>query len=290
MSVPAPPRPVMSRSVLGRLVVTGAIVVIMLAVAVIALKLGIREETTPPPAAAQSSQAGPVASSPSAPGSGTPDAASAGSAPAVSARIQAPVTTAAPKPSAEKPKNPEIPRDPADLGVLVNKDHGLTPTSYAPKDLRTMNGQQLRSDAADALKKLMAAATKDGHNLSLLSGYRSAGEQDALRRSYAARYGSSYANTISAPAGFSEHQTGLAADVGTGSCDLEKCFGASSAGKWVAKNAHLYGFTVRYPLGQEKSTGYAYEPWHLRYLGQDLSKDLEKSKAKTLEHYYGIKE
>lgn len=287
MPVPAPPRPVMSSAVLGRIVVMGAIVVIMLAVAVIALKVGVRDDPKMSATAQQGSQgtqAGPAPSD-TAPSS----APSTDAPPPASARIQAPVTTAAPKPSGKAPKTPQIPRDPADLGVLVNKDHGLEPTSYAPKDLRTVNGQQLRSDAADALKKLIDAAASQGHDLRLLSGYRSAAEQDSLRQSYVQRYGVDYANTISAPAGFSEHQTGLAADVGNGRCDLEKCFGETSAGRWVAKNAHLYGFTVRYPLGQEASTGYAYEPWHLRYLGKDLSKDLDKSKAKTLEDYYGVK-
>lgn len=281
MPVPAPPRPVMSRGVLGRLVVTAAIVVIMLAVAVIALKLGVRDE--PDPAASGTGTA--AASAPPA-ASAQANSAQANPTPPASARIQAPVTSAAPKP---RDDSPQIPRDPADLGVLVNKDHGLEPTSYAPENLRTLNGQQLRADATDALEKLMRGAAKDGHNLKLLSGYRSAAEQDALRNSYEQRYGTSYANTISAPAGFSEHQTGLAADVGNGRCDLEKCFGQTPAGKWVAKNASKYGFTVRYPLGQEESTGYAYEPWHLRYLGSKTSKDLVKSKAKTLEQYYGLK-
>lgn len=281
MPAPPPPRPVLGRSALARLIVASCVVVIMLAVAVIALKLGVRDDR----ATTQAADHTPVATASSNPAPTTTSSAAAPTAASSGvARIAGPETSTAPRPKA--PKTPRIPTKPSDLGVLVNKSTGLDPTDYAPQDISTVNGQPLRAEAAKALRSLLSEAAKDGHPLQLLSGYRSAAEQESLRHTYVNRYGEDYANTISAPVGHSEHQTGLAADVGNGRCDLKACFGDTPAGKWLAKNAEEFGFIIRYPEGQEKATGYAYEPWHLRYVGKDLVKKIGAAKAKTLEAYY----
>ena len=65
-------------------------------------------------------------------------------------------------------------------------------------------------------------------------------------------------------------------------------FRKTKEGQWIAKNAHKYGFIVRYPKGKEKVTGYQYEPWHLRYLGKDTATKVYQS-GKTLEEYVGLK-
>ena len=58
-------------------------------------------------------------------------------------------------------------------------------------------------------------------------------------------------------------------------------------GIWLAENAHLYGFIIRYPNGKEVETGYQYEPWHIRYVGTDIAKAIYGS-GYTLDAYFGI--
>lgn len=267
-----------------RWVLAASVVVIIAAVAVIALKLGARPD---PAASAAGSPSGTssvpdaagspaAAASPTAQGEGgtQADQAASGSA------LPAPVTSAAP--------HPKAPSDPADLGVLVNKRRPLSPVSYAPKDLTSIGSEQLRKDAAAALTRLLDGARRAGHPLNVISGYRSAENQEAVHRLYVQRSGSKVADSLSARAGYSEHQTGLAADLSNGTCELRACFGDTAAGKWIAAHAHEYGFVVRYEQGQEKTTGYRYEPWHLRYLGPELTKSYLASGARSLEEYYGL--
>lgn len=172
--------------------------------------------------------------------------------------------------------------------VVVNKKHKL-PDTYIPSPLVSIGGVQLRQDAKSAMDDLLAAASVAGYSLKILSGYRSYSYQANLYDSYVARDGKIAADTYSARPGFSEHQLGLAGDVGNsnGSCDLETCFGDSAAGLWIASNAQNYGFIVRYPMGKELETGYQYEPWHLRYLGIDIAKSVYSS-GETLDQYYNI--
>lgn len=156
-----------------------------------------------------------------------------------------------------------------------------------PAGLTSYGGISLRSEAAAAIANLVSAAAGSGHTLKMISGYRSYASQSTIYNNYVAQDGQAAADTYSARPGFSEHQTGLAVDVGNGICDLEICFGDTAAGKWVATNAQNYGFIVRYPQGKEAETGYQYEPWHLRYLGIDNAKSIYAS-GKTMDQYYGI--
>jgi LAS superfamily LD-carboxypeptidase LdcB len=175
------------------------------------------------------------------------------------------------------------------LTVVVNKQHPLSPPDYVPANLVGIgNGQFARAEAAQALTSLLAAAQKAGRPMYALSGYRSYSTQAALYNSYVQSDGQAAADTYSARPGHSEHQTGLAIDVGNGTCNLEICFGATAAGKWLAANAHSYGFVIRYPNGKTSTTGYQYEPWHLRYIGTSVSKDMHTKGIATLEEYFGI--
>ena len=189
--------------------------------------------------------------------------------------------------AAKKP----IPRDPAKINVLVNKKYPLVPKTYKPKT-STISGTgiELQSQTATAYRKLAKTAKKDGVNIKLTSGYRSYATQSYLMDKYTRLYGSAYAQRIAAKPGTSEHQTGLTVDVGNYNrvCALQSCFESTRVGKWMAKNATTYGFILRYPKGQEKVTGYKYEPWHFRYVGTTQAKDMAKKKSKTLEHYYGV--
>ena len=175
------------------------------------------------------------------------------------------------------------------LGVLVNKSRPLQPATYVPK-LTTIKGTpfRLRPEAAAAYRKMAAAAGKDGIRFRVVSAYRSYARQKQLFAQHTRLYGKAYASRIAALPGKSEHQTGLALDLGAtgGRGQLAGSFASTRESKWLAKNAYRYGFILRYPKGKEKTTGYAYEPWHYRYVGKAIAKNMKAQKLKTLEAYY----
>ena len=212
--------------------------------------------------------------------------------------IAGPKVSAAPSASTKEPgesekpsenaedRSPEIPSDPNNIKVLANKKRPLEPLTYAPKDLVHIgSGQSMRSEAAQAFKELRNAGAASGVNFHPVSGYRSYNQQAATYNHWRATYGQQHADSVSAAPGTSEHQLGLAVDVSDGICNLRRCFATTNAGQWVARNAHKYGFVIRYPDGKTDVTGYWYEPWHLRYVGTELADELT-SKGLTLEEYY----
>lgn len=172
------------------------------------------------------------------------------------------------------------------LQVVVNKHRPLNPATYVPGPLVRIQGEQLRSQAADAYKQFAKAAKAAGVNIMPISGYRSYSQQASLYDSYVRQYGQATADTLAARPGFSEHQTGLAMDIGnaSGVCALQACFANTPAGKWAADHGREFGFIIRYPAGAEATTGYTYEPWHLRYVGPELAKKI----TTTLEDYFGL--
>lgn len=177
--------------------------------------------------------------------------------------------------------------DPNSLWVIANKKRPL-PDTFVPSNLTSAgNSQQMQATAVTALGQLTKAAANEQITLRPLSGYRSFSAQKSVYNSYVASDGQTKADTYSARPGHSEHQTGLAIDVGNGQCDLEICFGDTAAGKWVAANAHTYGFIIRYQQDKTGITGYQYEPWHLRYVGVDLANELH-SKNQTMEEFFGV--
>lgn len=179
---------------------------------------------------------------------------------------------------------------PDSTSVVVNKERPLVPADYAPEDLSSVDGQLLRTDAAEALKTMQQAAAADGVTVLAISGYRSYAAQSELYRGYTSQYGSDQADTISARPGHSEHQTGLAVDIAApdGRCSLQACFEDTPAGAWAAENAHRFGFILRYPAGASAVTGYTYEPWHLRFVGADLARAVHGSGISTLEEYFQL--
>ncbi len=205
--------------------------------------------------------------------------------PSESAPSKKPSESDKPSESAED-RSPEIPSDPNNIKVLANRKRPLEPLTYAPKDLVHIgSGQSMRSEAAQAFKMLRNAGAASGVNFHPVSGYRSYNQQAATYNHWRATYGQEHADSVSAAPGTSEHQLGLAVDVSDGICNLRRCFATTNAGQWVARNAHKYGFVVRYPDGKTDVTGYWYEPWHLRYVGTELADELT-SKGLTLEEYY----
>lgn len=159
-------------------------------------------------------------------------------------------------------------------GILVaNKTYGL-PENYNPG---------VDPAAQAAFDKMQAAAKNDGYSLSICSGFRSFETQKTLYNNYVTRDGKEKADTYSARPGHSEHQTGLAFDINKAS----DSFTDTPEAKWLAENCWKYGFIIRYPKGKESITGYKYESWHIRYLGEDVAKKVYDS-GKTLEEYLNI--
>ncbi|MGY1754084.1 M15 family metallopeptidase [Blastococcus sp. SYSU D01042] len=192
-----------------------------------------------------------------------------------------------PPPVAE-PVLPSI-DDPDSTWVVVNKLRPLAPVGYAPTDLVDLGGGLLlRAEATQAIVALQADAAAAGLGLTVQSAYRPYDHQQRLFANAVARFGVAGAELRSARPGFSEHQTGLAVDVGGGGCDIERCFGDTPEGRWVVTNAHRFGWLVRYPAGSEGVTGYQYEPWHLRYVGPDLATELHVAGVATLEEHFGL--
>ncbi|AYC30840.1 D-alanyl-D-alanine carboxypeptidase family protein [Paenisporosarcina cavernae] len=163
-------------------------------------------------------------------------------------------------------------------GILVaNKKYPL-PKTYAPGESKI---------AREAFEEMAAAARLQSLELVAFSTYRSYDRQETLYTQYVAKDGQAAADRYSARPGFSEHQTGLAFDIGEKNMEkhwASSSFGETAAGKWVAANAHNYGFIMRYPSGKEQITGYMHESWHFRYVGKDIATAIYTNKQ-TLEEY-----
>jgi D-alanyl-D-alanine carboxypeptidase len=185
--------------------------------------------------------------------------------------------------------------DPDSPWVVVNKQRPLTPLDYAPDDVVGVSGVTvedgggLRREASDALTTMHEAAAADGIAFRVSSGYRDYARQADLYAGYEAESGTAHADTFSARPGYTEHQTGWAADLfDHDDCRLKACFGESEAGRWVADNAADFGFIIRYPEGKEAVTGFKYEPWHVRYVGVDLASQMREDGTVTLEEFFGL--
>lgn len=180
--------------------------------------------------------------------------------------------------------------------IVVNKMRPLTPISYiparfqTPKEFNPSNVRLARSASIAYVALAKAAKAAGAGTLQLNSGYRSYLSQKAIHKTNVARYGLKVGENLAARPGFSEHQTGLAADVAVPSqgCTIKVCFGTTKMGKWLAKNAWKYGYIVRYPSGKTAITGYQYEPWHLRFIGVPLANEMHELGETVLESYWGL--
>ncbi len=188
--------------------------------------------------------------------------------------------------------------EPGSMWWIVNKKRPM-PSDYTPAgmvapdmklrwaaDAETMQVSKL---AVPSLESMAKAAKGSGLELMLISGFRSAKFQKELYDTQVAQYGQAEADRQSAKPGTSEHQTGLAIDLGRADkeCELTECFGGTPEGKWLADHAHEHGFIIRYLENKETRTGYMYEPWHLRYVGKELATEL-KNKQQTMEEFFNL--
>ncbi|MBG9448991.1 peptidase M15 [Cytobacillus firmus] len=190
-------------------------------------------------------------------------------------------------------------QNPDNVMVLVNKQFSL-PDGYEPSNLiipdvafsygkLDLEKSYMRQDAAEELEKLFTGALNEGVELFAVSGYRSFTRQSEVFEAEVNRVGKEKAVQAVAIPGSSEHQTGLTMDISSRSASLELSeeFGETKEGKWLADNAHHYGFILRYPKGKEAITGYKYEPWHFRYVGHEAAKVIYEKKW-TLEEYFDL--
>ncbi len=187
----------------------------------------------------------------------------------------------------------KVPVKKAAAPLLINKTHSL-PEGYVPSRLVNPSVPTVSSaktkmtpEAAKALESLFKKAKKDGISLTAISGYRSYERQRAIFSSNTKKYGSAAAaNRFSARPGQSEHQTGLAMDVSSAAMGftLSQSFANTREGRWLKENAPYFGFILRYPKGKEGITGYQFEPWHIRYVGEAAAMEI-KARNLTLEEY-----
>lgn len=167
-----------------------------------------------------------------------------------------------------------------DLLVLINKKISL-PESFVPSGLVSLEslvtsypGAQLKSEAANALKEMFEAAKLEKNmTFTVVSSYRSYKDQVKVFNGWVFSAGLKSAESFSARPGHSQHQLGTAVDIGVpGVASFSEALGSSAEGVWLVENAYRFGYTLSYPKGKEKITGYSYEPWHYRYIGKDNAK------------------
>lgn len=157
--------------------------------------------------------------------------------------------------------------------LVVNKTYAL-PADYNPG---------VNSEAQAAFDRMQSDAAEEDVNIYISSGFRSYDYQAGLYQRYVDKDGKAEADRYSARAGHSEHQTGLAFDLNS----IDDSFADTKEGEWVRRNCHKYGFIIRYPADKEAITGYKWEPWHIRYLGEETAQSVYDS-GLCLEEYLGI--
>ena len=187
--------------------------------------------------------------------------------------------------------------DPARVWVVLNKTRPNAPLDYRPAALampdgvRSIEGGSLRTDAAAALSAMAGASAAAGAGeIALQSGFRSYETQQTTYGNQVDSDGLERADLTSARPGFSEHQSGLAADVVAcaGGCGTLDDLAATAQGQWIVAHSWEYGWVTRYEDGYSPITGYSPEPWHLRYIGPELARAYHDGGWHTLEEFFGL--
>lgn len=184
--------------------------------------------------------------------------------------------------------------------LIANKSYPL-PKDFIPKNtkatptnLEKTCNNCINIQAYNAFEDMKADALAVGIKLWNQSGFRSYRVQEILYTGYISREqrkGLNYeaakaeADTYSARPGYSEHQSGECFDLN----NAGRKFNGTKEALWVAQNASKYGFILRYPEGKTNETGYIYESWHLRYVGEELASKLyNNGDWITMESYFGL--
>lgn len=178
-----------------------------------------------------------------------------------------------------------------DYLMLVNKYYRLD-SSYEPNDLVNVNnkyyygeGHKIRSVVYQAFIDMWNQANNEGIYLIINSSYRTYSEQQDVYDAYKDSRGTTYADSIAARPGYSEHQTGLALDIFSKDNTTTSNFKDSPAHQWLSANAYKYGFIQRYTKDTEDITGFTEEAWHYRYVGVDVATYIYERNI-TFDEYY----
>ncbi|HBX81419.1 MAG TPA: D-alanyl-D-alanine carboxypeptidase [Propionibacteriaceae bacterium] len=148
-------------------------------------------------------------------------------------------------------------------------------------------GDQFTKETLAAYLTMQKAASAAGVTLEVTSGYRSYAEQATIFATKVKELGLDAASRTNARAGQSEHQLGLSLDLYDGRT-LGTGFASTKAGRWLWANSYKYGFIMRYPPGSEDVVGFAYQPWHYRFVGVDVASHFGANSRETLEGYLGV--
>lgn len=182
-----------------------------------------------------------------------------------------------------------------DLLVLVNKDHENT----LEPNLRSICNGRLKAskDAYDDLCAMLEAGSDNGYSYWIASAYRSKEKQQNLidqgvskNRKKGMNKEEALAEVLkeSMPAGYSEHETGLAFDIlASSNTSMDQSQKDTNENKWMVKHCYEYGFILRYPKDKEDVTKISYEPWHFRYVGRDAAQFIYEN-GLTLEEFYEL--
>ncbi len=186
------------------------------------------------------------------------------------------------------PTNTEL-----DTSMLVNKYYYLS-EDYVPDDLVTVSqtyswgeagSQRIREVVYNAFLDMWNVANDAGYYLMINSSYRTYQDQESVYNNYRNTSGQTYADSIAARPGYSEHQTGLAIDIFSRTNTSSATFASSEEASWLKENAYKFGFILRYPEGKEDITGTTYEAWHYRYVGVDIATYIYEHNI-TFDEYY----
>jgi D-alanyl-D-alanine carboxypeptidase len=196
----------------------------------------------------------------------------------------APGETPAPTATQAEPTVWTDPLPCGDILAPVNKMMALASDCEPPQRVAVPGqyvwtaGQEVTPETLDALIPLLEAAVDDGFEVFVQSSYRSYATQDSTFQGWVAELGQTEAERISARPGHSEHQLGTTVDltVARNGTNLDLFVGTPEA-DWVADNAWRFGFVVSYPPGMEEITGYVWEPWHIRFVGEDIARAIQES-------------
>ena len=173
-----------------------------------------------------------------------------------------------------------------DKGILtlVNKYNYIS-KDYIPSNLLIINNISINKEAYDNYLKMKDDMQKENLNIRIISAYRSYDYQESLYDRYLKTDKQEIVDSYSARPGFSEHHTGLAIDIDNEKLDYNK-FYLTKEFSWMQDNAYKYGFILRYPKDKEDITGYSYEPWHYRYVGEKIASYIKKHNSTYEEYYY----
>ena len=170
----------------------------------------------------------------------------------------------------------------APWNLLLVNDWNPLPAGYdSDVSFSTVSGgKQVDSRIIDAVNRMLNDAA--AYDLAVVSAYRPKEEQDILYwrkvkqytdKGYSDLEAQKVGGTIVKRPGFSEHNCGLAMDVGgSGDYTLEQTFANTPAYAWLMEHCADYGFILRFPEGKEDITGVIYEPWHYRYVGEEAAR------------------